>query len=246
MFFKLGDFMAVIALEKMAICDLWQEKEKWDYLPLPYVLHRLENCYTSSKIPQSYFGFINPLIDHSVKRVIKALIAFIKSLRLIDSIMIYDLTEYDNEFSFIAPQTLLPYHLTQALKAIHEDPDKLDKYAYIGFKREQLEQILGFSLLTDEQLEIISELEKRLLQSKPQKEIIPDTPSQREADLLQIIAGLIQELVKYEHRLKRGNKINKTQLATVLSSSQINFLFKNPKGEESFRQILKKMDIPLQ
>lgn len=199
----------------------------------------------------SFNEFINYQIDNPIQRAIKAFILFVRYFDLIQELTIYDLKDYDAEFSFFDPPSLQHHHLSQALKDVYESPDNLKKYGYIGFKREQLEQVLGFYLLTDEQLAIFAKLEETInehqnKQHKQNESTESYKPTTSEKELLEMIAVLVEELAKHSKKIKWADKFNKSEFARICSTSKMNLMFRNPKGEEAYRQVLKKLDIPIQ
>ena len=69
------------------------------------------------------------------------MLKFYLSLAVDYVLTIYDLSNYDPILDFIEPPNIDIHHLQQSLKAIHNG-EKLEKYAYIGFKVEDIKRIL--------------------------------------------------------------------------------------------------------
>lgn len=232
------------------ICSLWQFKEEWHYFSLNKVLLILESnieddALARNSIKPSYFDFLNKAIEHPIKRVIKALIAFIKYCGLVEDVLIYDLKGYEAEFSFADPPILPLYHLEQALKTIYHTPEELEKFGYIGFKREWLEKVLGFSLLNREQQAIIDKLNKLIMQNNALADDLERGDNGAISETKdQIIVSLMAALAEAEPKAyMRGKRINKTQFARKCAISKMSHLFKHPKGEEAYRAVFSQLDI---
>lgn len=164
--------------------------------------------------------------------------------------LIYDLKDFDPLFSFNEPPKLQPHHLLQALKAINTNytPETLKKYAYIGFNREQIGQILGVDFYTTEQRQQLDRLQQQLQQAS-QKQIEQDKqaePTTTEETKDQILVIALSELAKHSpNTYIWGGKFNKSAFARKCQTSEMSYLFKSPKGEEAYREKLKQLEIPL-
>lgn len=81
-------------------------------------------------------------------------------------------------------------------------------------------------------------------QDFPSNEPSPTVSSKSSESKDQMIAIMAGELAKRQNNLRKGTgAINKAELARFLCSSEINTLFKDPKSDETFRQILKPLQL---
>lgn len=81
-------------------------------------------------------------------------------------------------------------------------------------------------------------------QALPPNEPSPTVSSKSSESKDQMIAIMAGELAKRQNNLRKGTgAINKAELARFLCSSEINTLFKDPKSDETFRQILKPLQL---
>ncbi|MDG6894139.1 hypothetical protein [Volucribacter amazonae] len=62
-------------------------------------------------------------------------------------------------------------------------------------------------------------------------------------NLLKTVAVLATELAKHKPNLQRTNKVNISALSRLLTSSEINGLFKNPIAQETYRNSLKNLNL---
>lgn len=129
--------------------ELFELMASVEFISIPFVIAQIaKECEETA---EADFLLNAKRIQHAIKCLWAALKKSIDLTSLMLNTLLFDLKGYDCEFAFVPPPSLQGHHLSEALKAIHHNPETLSKYDYIGFKREELETILGFSLLTTEQ-----------------------------------------------------------------------------------------------
>lgn len=100
-----------------------------------------------------------------VKNSVKTLFLMLKhAFNIAWEFLLYDLKGYDSAFSFADPPSLAISHLQYALVEISKNPNKdtLSKFSYIGFRRQELERILGFSMLTETERQQLKKLDEQM------------------------------------------------------------------------------------
>lgn len=120
--------------------------------------------------------------------------------------MLYDLKGYDSTFSFADPPSLAISHLQYALAEINKNPNKdtLSKFSYIGFRWQELERILGFSMITETERQQLKKLDEQMIranacqiadneQSEPQKQSKQTAESETKDQILVATLSLLAE-----------------------------------------------------
>lgn len=222
--------------------NLLELKDNLEFIGLPEMLN-LYAHFSGIATPSEQGGKICRCIIHAIKTEQEVSGLDVETLT-------FDLKDFDPLFSFGNPPRLWAFHLLQALKAISKDytPETLNKYAYIGFNREQIGQILGVDFYTAEQRQQLKQLQEQLRQAHESR-IKPGEQTENKANSEikdQIIVTLCQELADVNPKYKRGNHFNKSALAVKCSTSKMSYLFNNPKGQETYRATLAKLQIPIQ
>lgn len=241
--------MITSIIDRLHLTPLAELQERTNFVSLSKVIGAvfLELRHEETQ-EQGEFAELEQSSKTDLTRALKHLWALIKyhveKMGLMLNTLIFDLKNHEPEFSFIDPPSLSPHLLTEALRKIAENPTELTKYDYIGFKREELEKILGFSLLTPQEREQLNELKRRRIE-KYQADITEGeqkTAKDETAD--QIIVTLATELAKYAPKeMIFGGKISKSKISLKCATSEMSYLFKNPKGQETYRDRIKNLPL---
>lgn len=241
----------------MSMAQLWDLKAELEFVSLTDVIEQIGKQQTNrtakaicEEMGVDLFFFLDERFSgNHIQQVAKAITAFLKHNRTHNDLTLFDLKGYDVNFSFLDPPTLHISQLEKALKTVFEHPDKLADFRYIGFRREELEQVLNLELLSEENQQMLAELNKRLAiepTQQPQQEQANGELEklQKEINLLhKIIALLVYELSQWKSYLIHGNKTSKRQLAILFAQSKVNAIFGTYKGESVLRKALDKIGL---
>lgn len=217
--------------------------------------------------PYSYIEFMEKPIDRWVPRFeefealrddleyvsLKSLLdkyklnVITRKLRELDKkgrLSIFDLSDYD-EFSITAPKQVSIVDFQEIIRDVANEPLNISKYLHISFLRIDLESI-GLDTLDDIQKNKIAYLMENIAEPAEMASKDIEIHSSQDETKDQIIVSLCQELADVNPKYKRGKHFNKSALAVKCSTSKMSYLFNNPKGEETYRAILAKLQIPIQ
>ncbi|HHW7568796.1 TPA: hypothetical protein ACU21S_002148 [Mannheimia haemolytica] len=156
---------------------------------------------------------------------------------------IFDLSDYD-EFSIITPKQISVVDFQRIIREIANEPLNISKYLHISFLRIDLESI-GLDTLDDIQKSKITSLMQNIAKSAEVASEEVKICSAQEETKDQIIVNLCQALADTSPKYRRGHRINKSALSLQCSVGKMRYLFANSKGEDAYRAVLSKLDIPL-
>lgn len=205
---------------------------KWDF---PYI-DEYETCCDHLE-----YVSLKSLLD---KYHLNVITRKLRELNKKGRLSIFDLSDYD-EFSITAPKQVSVIDFQQIIRDIADKPLNISKYLHISFLRIDLERI-GLDTLDDIQKSKIAHLMQTIAESAEiaSKEI--EIHSSQDETKDQIIVSLCQELADVNPKYKRGKHFNKSALAVKCSTNKMSYLFNNPKGQETYRATLAKLQIPIQ
>ncbi|MCK3655007.1 hypothetical protein A4G19_04280 [Pasteurellaceae bacterium Macca] len=236
-------------------------KDDLEFITLEDVLKKSVDgfCCLTSRGYGSLAIFLDEKMTNPIKQMAVALIKCLKHTSA--GLLLYDLKGCDPVFGLNAPPTIPLFHLEQALKAIYENPDNLEKCPCVGFRRVEIEVLLGVSLITEEQRRRITNIDKALQQEvrealnqnnigefgeydihQLQKEI-KELKTQNE-HWQKLTTILCEELTRTGKKFTWGGRSNLSALARLTENSILNQnLFKAPLGYETARKKLEELNL---
>lgn len=220
-----------ISHRKTLYTDFIELPIKWDF---PYV-EEFEKCCDSLE----YVSLKSLLDKYSLNVITRKLRELNKKGRL----SIFDLSDYD-EFSITDPKQVSVIDFQQIIRDIADEPLNISKYLHISFLRIDLERI-GLDTLDDIQKSKIAYLMQNIAKSVETASEEVKIFSAQEETKDQIIVSLCQALADTSPKYRRGHRINKSALSLQCSMGKMRYLFANSKGEDAYRAVLSKLDIPL-